>query len=186
MRNRHNFVLGLIFCMVNLAACKLDPPIFPKKGATGTKGTTGVTGSKGITGSTGTTDTIPPAFFTGDWYCENDKFETYTQTGQLLSSDYADVFYYEILFSSDSNNAVFLQTSNDPFPVGYNYDTYSINGQTYIEFGSDPFVRSANKPVELVSQDDKTMVWLIIDPQLHNTNGVYTYTANRLFLLKKQ
>ncbi|WP_214072179.1 hypothetical protein [Mucilaginibacter sp. dw_454] len=189
MGNSYKFLAGLIFGISSLSACKLDPPIFPKDtgAAIGTTGTTGITGITGATGTTGKTDTTDKAFFTGDWFCENDKTETYTQTGQLLSSVNANAFYYSILFSADKNFAGFKLTIEDsPGPQYYNYTTYDVNGQTYVDFDADPFFRSANKPIELVSQSTNEMVWLIIDPRLHNTNGIYTYTADRLFLVKVQ
>lgn len=191
MRGKNLLLLGLMFCLFKLAACKLDPPIMPgDKGYVSTPENTvpaskGTTGSAGATGKTDTTKTPPPPF-TGFWFCKGDIAETYNQAGQLQSSAAADPFYYAITFDSVENVGAFKLTPNErPGPSYFGYTIIKDNANNqYILFDADPFFRSANTRIQILNQTTNSMTWLIIDPKLHNTGNGNTYTANRLDLIK--
>lgn len=192
MKRRYLLLLAILYCCINMASCKLDPPILPgdkdyvegaDNTAPGSKGNTGATGSTGTTGTTDTTKNTPP--ISGFWFCKSTTAEVYTQVGVLLSSAAANSFYYSITFDSLKNVAAFkLTASQQPAADYYNYDVSKIENKTYISFNADPFFRSSNKQIEIVEQSALTMTWLIIDLSLHDAGGVKTYMASRLELVK--
>jgi hypothetical protein len=193
MKRGYLLFLAILYCCVQLTACKLDPPIMPgdkdyvagpDNTVPGSTGTSGNTGATGTTGTTGKTDDTPPAI-TGFWFCKSTNAEVYTQVGVLQSSAPANSFYYSITFDANKSVAAFkLTAAEHPAAEYYPYAVSKVSNKTFISFDSDPFFRSSNKQIEIVEQSALTMTWLIIDPSLHDAGGVKTYTASRLDLIK--
>jgi hypothetical protein len=170
-------LMGLALVSVILYSCKLDKPILP-----GDPDYVAVTPPGGGTDG-GPTTIIDNASLTGKWDVKGNLSVIIYTDGVPNVSDAGIKLFTDVDIDDVAKTAL--------FDGGFNFDgntTYTLsttNSKTYFQFSEDPFSRSSNGPIQLVSVTPTSMTWIALDPLVLTSQGHKIQSAYEVTFTKE-
>ena len=163
MRKNLLQLVGVAVLCTTIYSCKLDPPILP-----GDPGYVVVTPPDGGDGGTGgTTTPIDETLLTGKWL---PTLSTIIYTDGVPNTSPSPInLFTDVVIDAANKTAIFDGAFN--FSGNTTYTLSATNGKTYFQFSEDPFRRSDNAPVQLVSLTATKMTWIALDPLTVTSGG---------------
>lgn len=158
-------IIGLAALCTAIYSCKLDKPILP-----GDPGYIAVTPPGGGDGGTGGgSTTIVTSDLPGTWKVTTLSTIIYSDGAVATNSPSLIVLFNDVKIDDVAKTAVFDGAFN--FSGNTTYTMSTTGGKSYFQFSEDPFSRSSNGPVQLVSLSATSMTWIALDPLQVTSDG---------------